>query len=79
MTLYSVFGDFAIAADTILPKITGVNIYPGKEIKKQQTIKCLIEDKESGIKKIRDQRVVDVVTFSFPILFNFKVKMPPIE
>ena len=47
----SEFGDFAIAADTILPKITGVNIYPGKEIKKQQTIKCLIEDKESGIKK----------------------------
>ena len=47
----SEFGDFAIAADTILPKITGVNIYPGKVIKKQQTIKCLIEDKESGIKK----------------------------
>ena len=47
----SEFGDFAIAADTILPKITGVNIYPGKKIKKQQTIKCLIEDKESGIKK----------------------------
>ena len=47
----SEFGDFAIAADTTLPKITGVNIYPGKEIKKQQTIKCLIEDKESGIKK----------------------------
>ena len=35
--------------------------------------------KESGIKKTRDQRVVDVVTFSFPILFNFKVKIPPIE
>ena len=47
----SEFGDFAIAADTTLPKITGVNIYTGKEIKKQQTIKCLIEDKESGIKK----------------------------
>ena len=47
----SEFGDFAIAADTIMPKITGVNIFPGKEIKKQQTIKCLIEDKESGIKK----------------------------
>ena len=47
----SEFGDFTIAADTILPKITGVNIFPGKEIKKQQTIKCLIEDKESGIKK----------------------------
>ena len=47
----SEFGDFAIAADTTLPKITGVNIYAGKEIKKQQTIKCLIEDKESGIKK----------------------------
>ena len=47
----SQFGDFAIVADTIKPKITGVNIYPGKEIKKQKTIKCLIEDKESGIKK----------------------------
>ena len=47
----SQFGDFAVAADSIKPKITGVNIYPGKEIKNQITIKCLIEDKESGIKK----------------------------
>ena len=47
----SQFGDFAVAADSIKPKITGVNIYPGKEIKNQKTIKCLIEDKESGIKK----------------------------
>ena len=47
----SQFGDFAVAADSIKPKITGVNIYPGKEIKNQTTIKCLIEDKESGIKK----------------------------
>ena len=46
----SQFGDFAVAADSIKPKITGVNIYPGKEIKNQTTIKCLIEDKESGIK-----------------------------
>ena len=47
----SQLGDFAVAADSIKPKITGVNIYPGKEIKNQKTIKCLIEDKESGIKK----------------------------
>ncbi|MFL2572959.1 MAG: M23 family metallopeptidase [Flavobacteriales bacterium] len=47
----SQFGDFAVAADSIKPKITGVNIYPAKEIKNQTTIKCLIEDKESGIKK----------------------------
>ena len=58
----SQFGDFAVAADSIKPKITGVNIYPGKEIKNQTTIKCLIEDKESGIKKfegkINDQWIL---------------------
>jgi len=47
----SEFGDFSIAADTVMPKITGVNIFPGKKLNGQKTIKCLIEDKESGIKK----------------------------
>ena len=44
-------GDFTVVVDTINPIIKGVNIYPGKEIKKQTTIKCTIEDRESGIKK----------------------------
>ena len=46
----SELGDFAIAIDSINPIIKGVNIYPGKTLKKQNTIKCTIEDKESGIK-----------------------------
>ena len=51
----SEFGDFAIAADTTQPIIKGINIFPGKQITKQNTIKCLIEDKESGIKKYNAQ------------------------
>ena len=47
----SEFGNFSIAADTVMPKITGINIFPGKIMKGQKTIKCLIEDRESGIKK----------------------------
>jgi hypothetical protein len=49
----SSLGDFAIVADSILPIIRGVNIYPGKIIKQQKTLKCTIEDKESGINSYR--------------------------
>ena len=34
---------------------------------------------DKGNKKITDQSVVDVVTFSLPLVLNFKVKIPPIE
>ena len=34
---------------------------------------------DKGNKKITDQSVVDVVTFSLPLVFSFKVKTPPIE
>ncbi len=37
------------------PIIKGVNIFPGKKIKTQTTIKCTIEDKESGIKSYRGE------------------------
>lgn len=47
----SEFGNYAIAIDTIKPEIRGVNIYPGKILKKQKTLKCTISDKDSGIKK----------------------------
>ena len=47
------FGDFCIVVDTINPIIKGVNIYPGKNITSATTIKCIIEDKESGIKNYR--------------------------
>jgi len=50
-TRSSELGDFAIITDTLKPIIKGVNIYPGKELRKQKTIKCTIEDKESGIRK----------------------------
>jgi hypothetical protein len=61
-TKSSELGDFTIVIDTINPIIKGVNIYPGKEIKKQTTIKCTIEDRDSGIKKyngkINDQWIL---------------------
>ena len=34
---------------------------------------------ESGNKKIIDHSVVEVVTFSFPSFFSFKVIIPPME
>ena len=34
---------------------------------------------EKGNKKITDHNVVDVVTFSFFLFFNFKVNKPPIQ
>ena len=34
---------------------------------------------DNGNKNITDQSVVEVVTFSFPLFFNFNVKIPPIE
>ena len=34
---------------------------------------------ENGNKKITDHIVVDVVTFSFFLSFNFKVNRPPIQ
>jgi hypothetical protein len=47
------FGDYAIVADSTHPIIRGVNIYPGKVIKNQKTLKCTIEDKESGVKSYK--------------------------
>lgn len=47
------FGNFCIAADTINPIVKGVNIYPGKKFNTQTSIKCTIEDKESGIDNFR--------------------------
>ena len=47
------FGDFCIVADTINPTVKGVNIFPGKQFNTQTTIKCTVEDKESGINTYR--------------------------
>ena len=44
------FGDFCVKADTINPVIKAVNIYDGKNISKQNSIKLKISDKETGIK-----------------------------
>ena len=49
------FGDFCIVADTINPEIKGVNIFPGKKINKQTSIKLTIKDKHSGIKSFRGE------------------------
>ena len=49
------FGNFCVISDTIQPKITGVNIFPGKKINTQTTIKLTIKDKHSGIKSFRGE------------------------
>ena len=46
------FGDFCIVVDTINPEIKAINIYSGKEIKKQNTIAFTIKDDLSGIKNL---------------------------
>ena len=75
------FGNFCIVADTINPIVKGVNIYPGKKFNTQTSIKCTIEDKESGIDNFRAE--IDgewilmeydykrkLVTFDIPKDFN---------
>ena len=47
------FGKYCILIDTIAPLIKPVNIYNGKNIAKQNTIKVKITDKLSGIKSYR--------------------------
>ena len=49
------FGDFCIISDTINPEIKGVNIFPGKKLNTQTTIKLTIKDNESGIKSYRGE------------------------
>ena len=47
------FGEFCIAADTTQPIIKGLNIFPGKKLNRQKSIKCIIYDNESGIQSFR--------------------------
>jgi len=50
LTAYvSEFGDYAIAVDTIAPKITTVNFYDGKDVSKQKNISLKTTDNLSGI------------------------------
>ena len=49
------FGNFTIISDTVNPIILGVNVKDGKNISSQTTIKCTIEDKESGISFYRGE------------------------
>ena len=35
--------------------------------------------KQNGNRKIKDHKIVDVVTFSLPSFFNLRVIIPPIE
>ena len=37
------------------------------------------KNKDNGNKKITDHKVVEVVTFSFTLLFSLRVKSPPIQ
>jgi hypothetical protein len=45
------FGDYAIAVDTLPPEIAPVNIFNGKKIGNQQTLRIKIADDLSGIAK----------------------------
>ncbi len=47
------FGDYVVIADTIAPRITPVNITPGKAIAAQKTIQVKISDNLAGIKTYR--------------------------
>ena len=49
------FGNFCIVSDTTKPKITGLNIFPGKRLTNQTTIKLIIKDEDSGIKSYRGE------------------------
>jgi len=49
------FGKFCIAADTVQPIIKALNIFPGKNLKKQNFIRCIIYDDESGIQNFRGE------------------------
>ena len=49
------FGNFTIISDTVNPIILGFNVKDGKNISSQTTIKCTIEDKESGISFYRGE------------------------
>jgi hypothetical protein len=47
------FGDYAIMIDTVTPEIKAVNVYPGKNISKQNNIKIRIDDDLAGIKSYK--------------------------
>ena len=49
------FGNFCVVTDTINPTIKALNIIDEKDISNQETIKCVIKDKESGIKSYRGE------------------------
>ena len=49
------FGNFCIIADTTNPEIKEINIYNGKILTNQNTIKVKIKDKHSGIKSFRGE------------------------
>jgi len=52
-TKISKFGDYVVSIDTVPPKINPVNIFPGKNISNQSTIKIKIRDDFSGINKYK--------------------------
>ena len=47
------FGDYTVAVDTIPPVINPLNISPGKNLKKQNTVALKIHDNLSGIQSYR--------------------------
>ena len=49
------FGNFCIIADTTKPEIKGLNIFPGKTLNNQTSIKLTIKDINSGIKSYRGE------------------------
>jgi len=49
----SKFGSYVVSIDTVPPEINPVNIFPGKDLKGQYSIKVKIKDELSGIKTYR--------------------------
>lgn len=47
------FGDYTITADTLAPEIFPLNIYPGKNISDQSTVRIRIKDDLAGIETYR--------------------------
>ncbi len=49
------FGNYAVMMDSIKPEITPTNIFDGKDVKAQKSIKIKVRDRETGISRYRGE------------------------
>ena len=50
-----ILGNYAVMADTVPPEITPLNIFEGKNITKQKSIRVKIRDRKTGIRSYRGE------------------------